>query len=155
MLQSIKVRRRLIEKREKYMHKFVKKVTAILCAVCVMVSVSAISSAAAVHREASPAAITRDAYLVYTRTVNDEVVGRTAATIEYSVDTRTDQILNIVSGTIVSSSVYKNIINSSVSSYSYNSTRTAVTVYITFTAQSYENGEIGSHTLPFYISLNN
>ena len=120
-----------------------------------MVSVSAISSAAAVHRESSLAAITRDAYLVYTRTVNDETVGRTAATIEYSVDTRTDQILNIVSGTIVSSSVYKNIINSSVSSYSYNSTRTAVTVYITFTAQSYENGEIGSHTLPFYISLNN
>lgn len=139
------------------MHKFVKKVTAILCAVCVMVSVSATSSAAAVHREASPAAITRDAYLVYTRTVNDEIVGRTAATIEYSVDTHThtDRIMNIVSGTIVSSSVYKNIINSSVSSYSYNSTRTAVTVYITFTAQSYEDGETSSHTLPFYISLNN
>lgn len=137
------------------MHKFVKKVTAILCAVCVMVSVTAVSSAAEVQTEASSTAATRDAYLVYTRTVNDEIVGRTAATIEYSVDTRTDRIMNIVSGTIVSSSVYKNIINSSVSSYLYNSTRTAVTVYITFTAQSYENGETDSHTLPFYISLNN
>lgn len=137
------------------MHKFVKKVTAILCAVCVMVSVTAVSSAAEVQTEASSTAATRDAYLVYTRTVNDENVGRTAATIEYSVDTRNDRIMNIVSGTIVSSSVYRNIINSRVSSYSYNSTRTAVTVYITFTAQSYENGETGPHTLPFYISLNN
>lgn len=137
------------------MHKFVKKVTAILCAVCVMVSVTAVSSAAEVQTEASSTAATRDAYLVYTRTVNDEIVGRTAATIEYSVDTRTDRIMNIVSGTIVSSSVYKNIINSRVSSYSYNSTRTAVTVYITFTAQAYEDGETGPHTLPFYISLNN